>query len=205
MTDIPYSENRNIATAEQNWQSTLSFSDKSNIHSLIDTLTSEYDRIDKNLSEIYDQTHINSATGEELDQFGELVSVERKQNESDEKYRARIKGTFRASTIGTTYDQFVEFCITTLNTDSDNLFFRTDYENNAATVTVGAETEIYESSGFTESEIIELLSKGVPAGHEVNVVEGGSFELKADGEPDDPTEGLTSDTTDEGGTLIGEL
>jgi uncharacterized phage protein gp47/JayE len=200
-----YGDRRNIIEAEQQWDSAIDFSNKSNTHSLVDALTEEYDRIDQNLTDIYQQTHINSAYGEELDQFGELVDVERKQNESDGKYRARIKATFRASTIGTTYDEFIEFCATALNTDVDGLSFTTDYENKPANITVGAETTIYESSGFTKNEITELLAAGVPAGHEVTVVEGGSFRLKSDGETDDPEAGLTSDTTDEGGTLIGEL
>lgn len=202
---IDYSENRNIQSAKQNWSSALVFAEQSNTYRLINALTSTYNAIDDDLEDIYTQTHVNSATGRELDQFGELVNVERKYNEGDDKYSTRIKAAFRASTIGTTYNQFVQFCGTIFNTDVDNISFVTDYINNPATITVGVESFIFDGTGFTKSEIIDILGSGVPAGHEVDVVEGGSFRLKSDGEDDDPSEGLTSDTTDTGGTVFEEL
>jgi hypothetical protein len=198
-------DNRNIVEAESEWESAVAFSDGSNTYRLVRTLLTLYDSVDENIEDVYEQTHINSATGAELDQFGELVNVERKTNGSDNKYRARIKAFFRASTIGTTYNQFTEFVAETLNSDIQNFTFTTPHTNQPATVVVAAQGSVYQSVGFSNEEIVELLSKGVPAGHEVTVVEGGTFSLKSDGDGDDPDKGLTSDSIETGGTVAGEI
>lgn len=196
---------RNIRQAKREWDSALAFADNSNNRRLFDALLTAADRIDSDIEDIYEQTHIDSATDRELDQFGELVNVERKSNESDDKYRARIKATFRASTMGSTFDQFTEFVSVVLNTDIDNIRFLTPYERFPATVDVSANSEIYDALNLTNQDVIELLERGVPAGHEVRVFEEGTFRLKSDGDGDDPSKGLTSDAIETGGTLRQDL
>lgn len=194
-------ENRNITEAEQQWQYPLLFSKGSNNRKLFEVFSKLFDEADQDIENIYNQQHINSATGNDLDKFGKLVNVARKSNENDDKYRARIKATFRASTIGTTFDEFTEFCAEVLTTNIQNLNFNTPYVSEPATVVVGAEESIYADLGFTNSEITNLLQKGSPAGHKVDVVVGGTFQVKSDGQTDDATKGLTSDNIETGGTV----
>lgn len=196
---------RNIRTAEDEWDSAIDFADGSNTHRLVETLLTVFDETDEDIEEIYKQTHINTATGRELDQYGELVDTERKYNESDDKYRARIKASFRAATIGTTFEQFTEFVAVVLNTNIDNLRFLTPYERNPATVDVSANASVYNDSNLTNQDVINLLERGVPAGHEVRVFEAGTFRLKSDGDGDDPAKGVTSDAIETGGTLRADL
>lgn len=198
-------DDRNISEAEREWDSPVDFSPNSNTYALMDALLSVSDRIDNDLEEVYEQIHIDSATGRELNKIGELVDVDRDTGEGDDKYRARIKASFRAATIGTTFDQFVQFCATVLSTQIDNLNFRTNYDAAPAAVTVGADPSVYDDVNLSSSEVINLLGRGVPAGHEVRVVEGGTFRLKQDGEEDDPEKGLTADDISTGGTLAEDI
>jgi hypothetical protein len=198
-------ENRNITEAEQQWEYPLLFSKGSNNRKLFEVFSKLFDEADQDIENIYNQQHINSATGNDLDKFGKLVNVERKSNEKDDKYRARIKATFRASTIGTSFDEFTEFCAEVLTTNIQNLNFNTPYVSNPATVVVSAEESVYSGLGFTNAEITNLLQKGSPAGHKVDVVVGGTFELKSDGDTNDPNKGLTSDSIETGGTLTEDL
>ena len=194
-------ENRNITEAEQQWEYPLLFSKGSNNRKLFEVFSKLFDEADQDIENIYNQQHINSATGNDLDKFGKLVNVERKSNENDDKYRAHIKATFRASTIGTTFDEFTEFCAEVLTTNIQNLDFNTPYVSEPATVVVGAEESIYADLGFTNSKITNLLQKCSPAGHKVDVVVGGTFQVKSDGQTDDATKGLTSDNIETGGTV----
>jgi len=194
-------KNRNITEAEQQWEYPLLFSKGSNNKKLFEVFSNLFDKADQDIENIYNRQHINSATGNDLDKFGKLVNVVRKSNENDDKYRARIKATFRASTIGTTFDEFTEFCAEVLTTNIQNLDFNTPYVSEPATVVVGAEESIYADLGFTNSEITNLLQKGSPAGHKVDVVVGGTFQVKSDGQTDDATKGLTSDNIETGGTV----
>jgi hypothetical protein len=198
-------DDRNISEAVAEWDSAIEFAPESTMYRLVDALLAEADRIDANLEEIYEQQHVASATGDDLDQFGRLVDVDRETGESDDKYRARIKAAFRASTISATWDEYVEFAASVLSTDVDNLNFRTNYGGLPANVNVGAQPEVYESLDLTSEEVAELLGRGVPAGHEVTLLEGGTFRLKADGENDDASAGLTADGIDTGGTLAEDL
>lgn len=198
-------DDRNISEASAEWDSPVEFNPNSNTYKLVRALLSINDRVDEDLEDIYEEQHIDSADGRDLDTLGALVSVDRNTNEGDDTYRARIKAVFRASTMGTTYDQFAEFCASVLSTDVDNLNFRTPYGAEPATVNVGADPSIYDALNLSTSDIRDLLGSGVPAGHEVNVLEGGTFRLKQDGQVDDPEKGLTSDGISTGGTLAADL
>lgn len=198
-------DGRNISTAEDEWDSGIEFGRRSNTYRLVRALLSEADRLDDNLDEVYHSHHIDFAEGEELDQFGKLVNAPRNSGEPDDKYRARIKAEFAQSKTGGDFDSFVEFVATVLNTDTSNLTFITGYEQRPATVTVSADSQVYDSIALTGEEVADLLGGGVPAGHEVAVRESGTFVLKADGDVDEPALGLTSDSVNTGGTLAADI
>lgn len=198
-------DDRNISEGVAEWDSAIEFAPSSTMYRLVDALLQEADRVDEDLEAIYEQQHIASATGDNLDQFGRLVDVDRNTGESDDKYRTRIKAAFRASTISTTWDEYVQFATAVLSTDIENLNFRTNYGARPATVNVGAQSEVYESLDLTGAEAQDLLERGVPAGHEVQLLEGGTFRLKVSGANDDVSKGLTADDIDTGGTLAEDL
>jgi hypothetical protein len=214
---------RNLSTIERRWSSPLDFSRRSNNYKLLDALTTSLDTTDEELEHIYAAQHIDGADGADLDKFGELVNVQRNYStystteygitpygtvggkESDDAYRTRIKANFRASTSTTTWDEFVEFCAVVLDTDINNITLLTNYGSNPATISVSAQRSIFNDINFTAEDIVTLLGRGVPAGHEVNVLEGGTFRLKEDGDADTAENGLTADNIDTGGTLAGDV
>lgn len=198
--------NRNIHTAEKEWDNDgIAFNENTNVYRLIRALLSQADRIDNDLESIRDAHHIDEATGRELDEIGKLVQLQRKSSEDDPKYRARLKVQFRVGNIGTTFDEFSEFSAVLLETNLENIEFVFNYEARPATVQVAADPEVYTNSALTRSEVSKYLGRAVPAGHEVNALEKGSFRLKSDGETDDPSKGLTSDSTSDGGTLASDI
>ena len=272
-------DERNIREAEQSWDYALTFNTGSNNKKLFQVFSSLLDEFDCDIGEIYNAQHINSATGYDLNKYGQLVNVNRKSEEinsdeyiygfpfgdtlesdetftvkstekyfiqqdttingllevngevlsqesfdgsgvisgsgsvvgdddtvfSEDKFRSRIKAAFRASTIGTTFDQFVEFTASILTTDFDNIDFLTSYDATPATVIVRANEAVFNSVGFSASDVDNLLNEGVPAGHSVNVEVSGTFELKSDGQTDDADNGLTADGIQTGGTLTEDL
>jgi len=198
-------DGRNISTAVRNWDSSVDFGTSSNTYSLVKALLEEAERIDGDLTDVYHSQHIDTATGENLDQFGSLVNTPRETDEPDDKYRARIKAEFAQSRTGTDFNDFVEFCSTVLNTDVSNLFFSTNYDGNPGTVTLSAEESVYQNVALTGPEIVDLLDGAVPAGHEVEAKERGTFRLKVDGEIDTAKNGLTSDSISTGGTLAADV
>jgi uncharacterized phage protein gp47/JayE len=198
-------DDRNIGEATDEWQSAIDIAPQSNTYQLLRALLSQADRIDADLEDIYNDHHIDSADGTALDVFGSLVNIDRNTDESDNKFRARIKAQFRASTIGTTYDEYLQFVAAVLQTNVGNIELSTNYDGNPATVSVSTQSSVYENIDLTPTETQEILGSGVPAGHEVNALEIGTFRLKQDGETDTAENGLTSDSISTGGTLAADL
>lgn len=198
-------ERENINTAQREWDSSIEFGERSNTYKLVRALLSEADRIDDDLEEIYHSHHINNATGEELEEFGQLINTPRNTGESDEKYRTRVKTNFAQAKTQTTYDSFVEFTATILATAYDNLEFETNYSGNPATVVVRADASVFDNLQITNQEAVDLIGGGIPAGHEVLVEESGTFRLKVDGDTDEADKGLTSDGINTGGTLAQDV
>lgn len=198
--------NRNVKTSQSEWPSpAIDIGQNSNSYSLMNALLGVTDQQDKELEAIRRSHHIDTATDEELDEFGKLVQLDRKAGESDEKYRARLKVKFRVGNIGTTFDDFTEFASVLLDTNIENIEFITDLAATPATAQISAEEEIFDSVSLTRQEVGEFLGEAVPAGHAVDIIQQGTFALKVDGEADDPDLGLTSDSISTGGTLSGDL
>lgn len=200
------SDGRNITAAGQNWDNDgIEYNQNTNTYKLVRALVSEYDRIDDEIVNIADSHHIDTATGEDLGKIAEPVGLERKDNESDDKFRARIKVQYRVGNIGATFDEFAEFAAVLLSTTIENVEYRLNLEGDPATARVAAETQVYDDVALTRNEVSKFLGRAVPAGHEVKALEKGSFRLKADGDTDDATKGLTSDSTSDGGTLAADI
>lgn len=206
MTDDNIEDGRNIKTAEREWDNGgIEFTKHANTYKLVRALLSEADRIDNDLDAIKHSRHINTAVGEDLGKFGKLVELERKDGEGDDKYRARIKVQFRVQTISGTFDEFAEFSAVLFDTDIENILFTRNLSADSATANVAADPEVYNNTALTRSEVSEYLGRAVPAGHEIKALERGTFRLKSDGDTNDPSKGLTSDSTSDGGTLAADV
>lgn len=199
------SDDRNINKAKRGWDSAIDFGEASNTYKLVKALLSQADRIDDDIEGVYHQHHIDTAEGDALDQFGKLVNTPRNSGEPDSKYRTRLKAEFAQSRTKTDFNDFVEFVGAVLGVDADNITFSTNYEIKPATVTVSADSELYNDIQLTAEEIREVFGGAVPAGHEVEALEKGTFRLKSDDDFDDPDKGLTSDSIETGGTLAADL
>jgi len=199
-------DGRNITTAAREWDSSIDFSPYSNTYKLVDALLSEADEVDDLLDTVYHAHEIETASGAELEQFGKLVNVQRESGEEDNRYRARIKAEFAQSRTETTFDDFIEFAASVLGTDVENIEIDTPYSVNPARVRLFADPSIYENNFLTEDDIADIIGGGVPAGHEVDAREAGTFRLTDDATTtNDPNAGLTSDGIETGGTLAADL
>jgi hypothetical protein len=199
---VEYADERNIQTAEQEWNSGIAFGNQSNTYALVKSLLGAADSVDTTLEDVFDSHHINSAEGEALDKFGELVQVDRQTNEADDVYRARIKAAFRVGNTSTTFDEFSQLAAEILNTDIQNIDFIPDYP---AEIELSSDLSLIDNTDLTAEQLGDILSGAVPAGHNVTAVSSGTFRLKSDGETDDADAGLTSDSISTGGTLAADL
>lgn len=205
MAHNEFTDGRNINKAEEEWSGGVEFGPQSNMQALVRSLLSEADRIDDDLEDILESSHIDTASGDELDKFGALVQLDRLSAEPDGKYRIRIKAELAQARTQTDYDDFVEFCGAVLGTNTDNIGISTNYEALPAVVTLRAQKEVFDDVQLTDEEAVDIIDGGIPAGHEVQIQTAGTFFVKADGDADTAENGLTSDSISTGGALAADL
>lgn len=183
----------------------IAFYRGSNTYKLMNALVGVLDRLSMNTEQVLSSHHIRTAHGRELDNLGQTVNVRRLEGESDDKYRLRIQTEFRLNSIEGTFDEVAEFIIVLLNSSADNVIFDQRFDADPAVLYVSAQADIYDNTPLTRQEIIDLAGRVVSAGHEIKLEESGTFILKADGDPNDPNKGLTSDVISTGGTLAADI
>lgn len=161
----------------------------------------------RQLDAIREARHIRSAAGRQLDRIGAIAGINRKEGESDGKYRARIKATMIASRSDGTFEDILNATASILETDTERVEIQTSFDSDPAEAFVYIRIVDVEDTTLTASEIEDILQNTVVAGHEVTVVEQGSnpFTFIDESMANNPERGLTSDSMSTGGGLVSDL
>lgn len=198
----------NIETAVDEWGNLALppiYDEGSNIRKLLKALLSEHDRIDSDLKDILDGRHLSTATGKELDRIGELGNVLRKDGESDDKYRARIRAKLTAGNSSATFDDIALFITTTLSVDPEGVTISTDFATSPTAVITEIDYDDLDGLQITDTEFSDIVATLVPAGHTTRVTATGTFELSSESYTPPSGTGLTDDSGTAGGTLSGDI
>lgn len=170
-------------------------------------LTDEAVLVFRQLDSMREARHIDSAAGRQLDSIGNLVGVERRENEGDAKYRARIKGTVIAARSNGTHSDIISATAAILETDITNVEATTDFSQELATAFIRVRFQDVDESELSPTELEQTLQDVVLAGHTVLVVEQPEnvFRVRSDQQATSPENGLTSDSISTGGGLTSDL
>jgi hypothetical protein len=171
------------------------------------TLAEEKDYIFRQLDYVHESYHIDKAAGEQLDSIGAVVGVNRKEGESDDKLRARIKAVATAARSQGTFADILNATASIVNTDKERVEIQFNYLSEPGTAFVYVRTSDLSPLELTPTELREILQDVVVAGHRVEVIEQGAnpFTVRNDSQANDPSLGLTSDTISTGGGLVSDL
>lgn len=165
----------NVADIVENWDHTIQPTEKDNLYKLLEVVTTENRRLDIELDELYENRFLETATGVELEKIGDLVGVNRKTGESDDKLRKRIRGGFVAQASDTTYDAFTNAAISILEGSASTVEFVTPPDTPAKVVEIQLDGSILDENVLTEDELIVLLNGAVSADARVRIKETGTF------------------------------
>lgn len=202
-----YSDGEAVADAIEAFENdALRVHPSTNLYRLLDALTEIDDVHDADLQDLFDAVHLDTATGQQLDEIAKGAQIRRKQGESDDKFRQRIRTEFRASTTGTTFDETVRFLSVMLDTDVKNVQLSDD-DSEPQLLLVELFGEDINESVLTESEIVQYTKRVLSTCADTSVRSRGTFMLTSDatGQVDVATHGLTVDGKDVGGTLTRDL
>lgn len=148
----------------------------------------ELDTIDDEIQTLYDERHIKTATGEQLELIGELADIERETNEGDGRYRARVIGEIKAASSDTDFDTLVEFVSVLLDVSRENVVF--ERGNEAALLLIEVPEGAIADSPLNDTDVTELTRQAVPADHQTDVRTSGTFQFSSDSYDPPPNTGF---------------
>lgn len=181
----------------------LSLHPDSNIYTFLEALAMPLGLLSDDLVEIHDAQHIDTARDGEIDLLGDLADVNRERNEPDARLKKRIIASLVAGTTGTTHSDVLQFLESILETSGGNI--RIDRAPNRPGVAiVEVPRSALQMATLTADDISELATTVVPAGHRIEVIVSGTFEVESDDYDVPPERSLSSDDF-QGGTLAGDI
>ena len=179
MTEVDHD---NLKTLLRNWDNlAISVHDsESNIREFMEVLLTVLNDYDGDMSDVLEARHIDTATGKELDKLGQIGDIQRKTNENDDKYRARIKAKLVSGNSSATFSDVINFTGSILRIKTDNIGIDNQYSEDPVAVVIGLNEDAFEGTELTEIEFLEILNTLVPAGHTtiIDITEA-SFVVKA--------------------------
>lgn len=159
----------------ENWNHPIDPHESTNLHSLIEVIASENERIDVELDDLYDERFLDTATGHELEKIGQLIGIKRKEGESNEKLRTRIKAGFSAAASDTTYESFASASLSILDTNPSAINIKTPPQSGSKVVEIEIDGKVINDNILNESEVSLLLNKSLSIDARVDVVITGTF------------------------------
>jgi hypothetical protein len=169
------------------------------------TLGEEDDYVKRQLDYIYDARHLDYAAGQQLDRIGLLIGLRREEDEGDERYRERIRGTMIAGRSAGTREDVIHATAQIVGIDKSDV--RVEHAGTPGDGTVTIPNGALDDRALTTADVKDILEDTVIAGHSITVQERytNPFTITDDQTANDPLLGLTSDTTSDGGTLVEDL
>lgn len=144
------------------------------LHDLLQTIIKELQRIDLDIDQLYDQRFLSTATGEELERLGDIVDIDRKTGEGDNKLRQRIRGGFAVAVSKGTYDDIARVGHLVLDADPSDINIVTaeevyDKTGDPATVLIESDQSVIDSSALSSTEMETILTDAVVGGHRITI------------------------------------
>ncbi|ADB58526.1 hypothetical protein [Archaeoglobus profundus] len=179
----------------------------SNNYKLLKVVDSEFSNIEQVVNDIKNAHLVDFATGKSLDYIASLFNVRRKQNETDDHFRARIKLAFSKISNMATINDIKEIIAVALNTKTSRVRVRDRYDLEVALFEVWIWLQDLNNAGLTLEEFQELIKAVKPAGVQVKAYQQGTFTYRSIEETSDPTKGYNdlANSNPDAGTYAGLL
>lgn len=174
-----------------NWDHTIEIASDDNLYKLLEVVGDELKRIDLEVESLYDNRFVESATGEELEKLGDLVGINRKTDEPDEKLRKRIFAGFASQASDTTYESFCTTAISILDGSSQSVEVVTPPQTQPKVVQLIVDSQVLEENPLTQDELQVLLNGAVSIDARVMITVDGTFAFEGD---DSSLEGFNEGT-----------
>ena len=179
----------------------------SNLYKLLKVIDSEYTNIEQTINDIKNAHFVDFATSKSLEHIASLFNIRRKQNETDEHFRARIRLMVSILTGTGTIDGIKKMIASALNTDTSRIKVKDSYDIEPGFFQIWVWLQDVNNAGLTLNEFFSLIQSVKPAGVRVNFYSQGTFTCRSIGEASDPSKGYNdlANSNPNAGTYAGLL
>ena len=177
----------------------------SNNYKLLKVIDSEFTNIERIINDIKNAHFVDLAEGKSLDYIASLFNVKRKQNESDDHFRARIKLAFSKISDMATINDLKEIIAVTLQTETSRIKIEDRYDLEPALFYLYVYLQDLNNSGLTLDEFKTLIRVIKPAGVSVKTFQLGTFTYRSVSDTSDPAKGYNdlANSNPDAGTYAG--
>jgi DNA polymerase II large subunit len=178
-------------------------------YNLLDVVGKEVDVVEGDIETLDSATTIQDAESiEQVEEIAKLISVNHKDGETLEKYRARVSAEFRSVTNEGGVNELIESSAAILNIQPSTVDYKELSENGVVKLTFPRRA--LNTSKLTASELADIFSNHIAAGYRLESGVGGTFTFRTSSDGDDSTLGYdgldnNGDPKNNGGTYAGLL
>jgi hypothetical protein len=175
----------------------------SNIDKLIRIAVVPIAEISNTTDDIVAAHQLSEATGYSLDQWGNLLQVQRTVAETDDHYRARLVSYALMYRRSGTPQHMVSNCAEVLGVDTSRITFSEG--SGAAAFSITVFLSDIEDAGITLSDYVDIMSISKPGGVTMSLLSSGTFECKGISDAHDATKGYNNiaNANPDGGVYAG--
>ncbi|MDB9247441.1 hypothetical protein PN419_00270 [Halorubrum ezzemoulense] len=155
----------------------IDLNDDERLDALLRAFAATLDKLDSEIEQTYDDLFIDTASFEGLEDRAAEVGVQRKDTDSLEQFRTRVRARFGEATSEATLTDFAKIVLRVLDTDSSAITVRGSDTHEEPIVVVEADNGAVEGAAFDQSTLVDLLRGSVGAGGNVEIQTYGTFEL----------------------------
>lgn len=150
-----------------NWPLTVVRGDEDPLKSLLFTLISPYERVERDVKRLRDERLVKYASGAWLEYLGGELGVEKQSGESEAHYRKRVQ--VRNIVAGTPCSMrgFGEVVLEALETTPNNVVVFRDHSTQLGAVIVETSNQVVSNAEMTATEIEAELERAVQADRRV--------------------------------------
>jgi hypothetical protein len=176
---------------------------------LLDVVGKELDTLESDIETLDSATTVQDAESiEQIEELAKIISTNRKDGESIEKYRARVMAEFRSVTNEGTANQLIESAATILNIRPAVIDYEELSENGVVKLTFP--TRALNESKLTAAELSKIFEEHIAAGYRLESGVSGTFTFRTSSDADDSTLGYdgldgSGNPNNNGGTYAGLL
>lgn len=152
---------------------------------LLEVILEEFEREHQVIDAILSGRYIDDATGAQLNKIGEFWQVERRDQEGDDLYRARIKAQFPRHTSRATIDEVIEASATLLDTHPQRFDIHENFDIEPARFDIVVEEIALHDAGVSIDDYQQLIQDIKPAGVKAVATIGSQFTYRSHSDFDD--------------------